>query len=214
MRVVLADDTVLLREGVARILDEAGFEVVGQAGNADELMLKVRSYTPDVAIVDIRMPPTHTDEGLRAAQEIRERHPGVGVLVLSQYVETGYALELLGGSCEGVGYLLKDRVADVKEFASAVKRVAEGGSALDPEMVGLLVARRLADESMADLSPVEREVLELMAEGRANAGIAERLGLDEDAVAAHVSTVVRKLGLPAAAEDHRRVAAVLGDLRA
>ena len=166
IRVVIAEDSILLREGVARLLEDAGFQIVAQAGDADELLASVRAHEPDIAIVDVRMPPTHTDEGLRAAQEIRERHPGVGVLVLSQYVETGYALELLHGSCEGVGYLLKDRVADVKEFASAVKRVAEGGSALDPEMVGLLVARRLADESMADLSPVEREVLELMAEGR------------------------------------------------
>ena len=162
MRVVLADDTVLLREGVARILDEAGFEVVGQAGNADELMLKVRSYSPDVAIVDIRMPPTHTDEGLRAAQEIREKHPSVGVLVLSQYVEAAYAMELLAESAEGVGYLLKDRVSDVNEFADAVRRVGEGGSALDPTIVSQLVGRRRRDDPIDQLTPREREVLGLM----------------------------------------------------
>ena len=173
MRVVLADDTVLLREGVARILDEAGFEVVGQAGNADELMLKVRSYSPDVAIVDIRMPPTHTDEGLRAAQEIREKHPSVGVLVLSQYVEAAYAMELLAESAEGVGYLLKDRVSDVNEFADAVRRVGEGGSALDPTIVSQLVGRRRRDDPIDQLTPREREVLGLMAEGRSNSGIAE-----------------------------------------
>jgi len=165
-RIVLADDSVLLREGIARLLEESGFEVVGQAGNADELMLKVRSYHPDVAIVDIRMPPTHTDEGLRAAQEIREQHPGTGVLVLSQYVESGYTLELLQGNAEGVGYLLKDRVSDVREFAAAVKRVGDGGSALDPEVVSRLVGRRRGDDPLSQLTPREREVLELMAEGR------------------------------------------------
>jgi DNA-binding NarL/FixJ family response regulator len=175
VRVVLADDTVLLREGVARILDEAGFEVVGQAGNADELMLKVRSYSPDVAIVDIRMPPTHTDEGLRAAQEIREKHPSVGVLVLSQFVEAAYAMELLAESAEGVGYLLKDRVSDVNEFADAVRRVGEGGSALDPTIVSQLVGRRRRDDPIDQLTPREREVLGLMAEGRSNSGIAEHL---------------------------------------
>src|ERR1051325_9372459 len=142
MRVVLADDSILLREGIARLLEEAGFEVVGQAGTAEELMLKVRSYSPAVALVDIRMPPTHTDEGLRAAREIRARYPETGVLVLSQYVEPEYALDLLAESAEGVGYLLKDRISDVAEFAAAVRRVGEGGSALDPEVVGLLVGRR------------------------------------------------------------------------
>ena len=165
VKVVLAEDSVLLREGIARLLEDGGFEVVGQAGNADELLLKVRSYSPDVAIVDIRMPPTHTDEGLRAAQEIREKHPGTGVLVLSQYVETGYALDLLADSAEGVGYLLKDRVSDIDEFRSAVRRVAEGGSALDPTVVSQLVGRRRRDDPLADLTPREREVLELMAEG-------------------------------------------------
>jgi DNA-binding NarL/FixJ family response regulator len=213
VRVVLADDTVLLREGVARILDEAGFEVVGQAGNADELMLKVRSYSPDVAIVDIRMPPTHTDEGLRAAQEIREKHPTCGVLVLSQYVEAGYAMELLADSAEGVGYLLKDRVSDMNEFADAVRRVGEGGSALDPTIVSQLVGRRRRDDPIDQLTPREREVLGLMAEGRSNSGIAEQLVVTERAVEKHVTSIFSKLRLPAAAEDHRRVLAVLAYLR-
>jgi DNA-binding NarL/FixJ family response regulator len=210
---VLAEDSVLLREGVARILDEAGFEVVGQAGNADELMLKVRSYTPDVAIVDIRMPPTHTDEGLRAAQEIREKHPTCGVLVLSQYVEATYAMELLAESAEGVGYLLKDRVSDVNEFADAVRRVGEGGSALDPTIVSQLVGRRRRDDPIDQLTPREREVLGLMAEGRSNSGIAEQLVVTERAVEKHVTSIFAKLRLPAAPEDHRRVLAVLAYLR-
>jgi len=212
MRVVIADDAVLLREGVARILEEAGFEVVGQAGNADELMLKVRSYDPNVAVVDIRMPPTHTDEGLRAAQEIREKHPGVGVLVLSQYVEATYAMELLSESAEGVGYLLKDRVSDVKEFADAVRRVGDGGSALDPTIVSQLVGRRRGDDPIDQLTPREREVLGLMAEGRSNSGIAERLVVTERAVEKHVTSIFGKLRLPAASEDHRRVLAVLAYL--
>ena len=213
MRVVLAEDSVLLREGVARILDEAGFDVVGQAGNADELMLKVRSYSPDVAIVDIRMPPTHTDEGLRAAQEIREKHPDTGVLVLSQYVEPTYAMELLAESAEGVGYLLKDRVSDVNEFADAVRRVGEGGSALDPTIVSQLVGRRRRDDPIDTLTPREREVLGLMAEGRSNSGIAEQLVVTERAVEKHVTSIFSKLRLPAASEDHRRVLAVLAYLR-
>jgi DNA-binding NarL/FixJ family response regulator len=209
----LAEDSLLLREGVARLLEDAGFEVVGQAENADELLLKVRSYKPDVAIVDIRMPPTHTDEGLRAAQEIRHDHPGIGVLVLSQYVESGYALELLQGSAEGVGYLLKDRVSDVEDFAAAVKRVAEGGSALDPEVVSRLVGRRRGDDPLSRLTPRERDVLELMAEGRSNQGIAEKLVVTERAVEKHVTNIFGKLRLPAAPEDHRRVLAVLSYLR-
>jgi DNA-binding NarL/FixJ family response regulator len=213
VRVVLAEDSVLLREGVARILVEAGFDVVGQAGNADELMLKVRSYSPDVAIVDIRMPPTHTDEGLRAAQEIRENHPDVGVLVLSQYVEATYAMELLAESAEGVGYLLKDRVSDVNEFADAVRRVGEGGSALDPTIVSQLVGRRRRDDPIDQLTPREREVLGLMAEGRSNSGIAEQLVVTERAVEKHVTSIFSKLRLPAASEDHRRVLAVLAYLR-
>ena len=213
IKVVLAEDSLLLREGVARLLEDAGFQIVGQAGNADELLLKVRSYKPDVAIVDIRMPPTYNDEGLRAAQQIREQHPGVGVLVLSQYVESGYALELLQGSAEGVGYLLKDRVSDVKEFAAAVKRVAEGGSALDPEVVSRLVGSRRGDDPISQLTPREREVLDLIAEGRSNQGIAERLVVTERAVEKHVTGIFGKLRLPAAAEDHRRVLAVLAYLR-
>ena len=209
MRVVLAEDSVLLREGVARILDEAGFEVVGQAGNADELLLKVRSYSPDVAIVDIRMPPTHTDEGLRAAQEIREKHPTCGVLVLSQYVEATYAMELLAESAEGVGYLLKDRVSDVNEFADAVRRVGEGGSALDPTIVSQLVGRRRRDDPIDQLTPREREVLGLMAEGRSNSGIAEQLVVTDRAVEKHVASIFAKLGLPPAESAHRRVLAVV-----
>ena len=213
MKVVLADDSVLLREGVARLLEDADFEVVGQAGTAEELLLKVRSYGPDVAIVDIRMPPTHTDEGLRAAREIREKYPETGVLVLSQYVEPSYAIELLQDSAEGVGYLLKDRVSNVAEFTAAVRRVAEGGSALDPTVVSQLVGRRRRDDPLADLTPREREVLELMAEGRSNQGIAEALVITERAVEKHVTSIFGKLRLPAAAEDHRRVRAVLTFLR-
>jgi DNA-binding NarL/FixJ family response regulator len=213
VRVVLAEDSVLLREGVARILADAGFDVVGQAGTADELMLKVRSYSPDVAVVDIRMPPTHTDEGLRAAQEIRQKHPGVAVLVLSQYVEPAYAMELLAESAEGVGYLLKDRVSDVREFADAVRRVADGGSALDPTIVSQLVSRRRGDDPLGELTAREREVLGLMAEGRSNQGIAERLVVTERAVEKHVTSIFGKLRLPAAPADHRRVLAVLAYLR-
>jgi DNA-binding NarL/FixJ family response regulator len=213
VRVVIAEDSVLLREGVARILADSGFEVVGQAGTADELMRKVRSYSPDVAIVDIRMPPTHTDEGLQAAHEIREKHPGVGVLVLSQYIEPAYAMELLAESAEGVGYLLKDRISDVQEFSDAVRRVADGGSALDPQIVSQLVGRRRGDDPLGELTPREREVLGLMAEGRSNQGIAERLVVTERAVEKHVTSIFSKLKLPAATADHRRVLAVLAYLR-
>jgi DNA-binding NarL/FixJ family response regulator len=210
---VIAEDSVLLREGVARLLEDAGFEVVAQTGTADDLMLKVRSYRPDCVVVDIRMPPTHTDEGLRAAQEIRAKHPGVGVLVLSQYVEPAYAMELLAESAEGVGYLLKDRISDVGEFAAAVRRVAEGGSALDPAIVSQLVGRRRADDPLDALTAREREVLELMAEGRSNVAIAQRLVVTERAVEKHVTSIFGKLRLPPAAEDHRRVLAVLAYLR-
>jgi DNA-binding NarL/FixJ family response regulator len=213
LRVVLADDSVLLREGTARLLEDAGFEIVGQAANADELMLKVRSYSPDVAIIDIRMPPTQTDEGLQAAKAIREQHPTVGVLVLSQYVEPGYALELLHESAEGVGYLLKDRVTEVDEFTGAVRRVAEGGSALDPAVVSQLVGRRRRDDPLDRLTPREREVLELMAEGRSNRAIAERLVVTERAIEKHVTSIFMKLHLPTSADDHRRVLAVLALLR-
>jgi DNA-binding NarL/FixJ family response regulator len=204
---------VLLREGVARLLDEAGFEVVAQSGNADDLLRHVAMHKPDVAVVDIRMPPTQTDEGLRAAKEIRERHPDTGVLVLSQYVEPGYAMELLSESAESVGYLLKDRVADIDEFAGAVRRVSEGGSALDPAVVSQLVGRHRRDDPLADLSPREREVLELMAEGRSNQAIAERLFVTLRAVEKHVTSIFVKLRLTATPEDHRRVLAVLALLR-
>ena len=214
LRVVIAEDSVLLREGIARILDAAGFEIVGQSSTADDLLLKVRSYDPDVAIVDIRMPPSHTDEGLTAAKTIRSKHPEVGVLVLSQYVEPDYAMELLADDAEGVGYLLKDRVADVEEFTGAVGRVADGGSALDPAIVTQLVGRRRGDDPVARLTPREREVLELMAEGRSNQAIAQRLVVTERAVEKHVTSIFGKLELPAAAEDHRRVLAVLAFLRA
>ena len=214
MRVVIADDETLLREGLERLLSEAGVEVVGKAGTAAELVRRVGLTRPDVAIVDIRMPPTHTDEGLRAAQEIREKHPTCGVLVLSQYVEATYAMELLAESAEGVGYLLKDRVADIEEFAAAVRRVAEGGSALDPTVVSELVGRHRRDDPLADLSPREREVLELMAEGRSNQAIAERLYVTLRAVEKHVTSIFVKLRLSATAEDHRRVLAVLAMLRA
>jgi DNA-binding NarL/FixJ family response regulator len=213
MRLVIAEDSVLLREGLARLLEDAGFDVVAQTGSAQDLMLKVRSYSPDVVVVDIRMPPTHTDEGLRAAQEIREAHPDVGVLVLSQYVEPGYAMELLAESAEGVGYLLKDRVSDVAEFAAAVRRVGEGGSALDPAIVSQLVGRRRREDPIDTLTAREREVLELMAEGRSNSGIAERLVVTERAVEKHVTSIFGKLRLPPASEDHRRVLAVLAFLR-
>ena len=206
---VIADDSTLLREGLARLLEDAEIEVVGQARNADELMLKVRSYHPDVAIVDIRMPPTQTDEGIRAAREIRARHPDTGVLVLSQHVAHTYAVELLADSAQGMGYLLKDRVADVEEFTAAVHRVAEGGSALDPLVVAELVGRNRGDDPVEELSPREREVLELMAEGRSNQAIGQRLFISPRAVEKHVTSIFVKLGLPAAAEDHRRVLAVL-----
>ncbi len=211
--VVLADDTVLLREGVARLLTESGFDVVAQSGNGEDLLRHVGMHKPDVAIVDIRMPPTHTDEGLRAAREIRERYPGTGVLVLSQYVESGYALDLLSESAEGVGYLLKDRVADLEEFAAAVRRVAEGGSALDPTVVSELVGRRRQDDPLDVLTPREREVLELMAEGRTNQAVADRLYVTLRAVEKHVTSIFSKLGLPPSTDDHRRVLAVLLYLR-
>jgi DNA-binding NarL/FixJ family response regulator len=209
VRVVLADDSVLLREGIARLLEDAGFEVVAQSGTAEDLLRHVGMHKPDVALVDIRMPPTQTDEGLRAAQQIRERWPETGVLVLSQYVEPAYAMELLGENAEGVGYLLKDRVSDVDEFAAAVRRVGEGGSALDPAVVSQLVGRRRRDDPLEELTPREREVLELMAEGRSNQAIAEKLVITLRAVEKHVTSIFSKLRLPATAEDHRRVLAVL-----
>ncbi|HMD12961.1 MAG TPA: response regulator transcription factor [Marmoricola sp.] len=213
LRVVIAEDSVLMREGIASLLEGAGFEIVGKSSTADDLLLKVRSYKPHVAIVDIRMPPNHTDEGLVAAKEIREQHPEVGVLVLSQYVEPAYAMELIADDAEGVGYLLKDRIPDVDEFRSSVRRVAEGGSALDPAIVTQLVGRRRSDDPVETLTPREREVLELMAEGRSNQSIAQKLVVTERAVEKHVTSIFGKLRLPATAEDHRRVLAVLAFLR-
>jgi DNA-binding NarL/FixJ family response regulator len=212
VRVIVADDSVLLREGVTRLLEEAGFEVVGQAGDGEELMRKVKAHKPDIAIIDIRMPPTHTDEGLQAARAIREEMPDTGVLVLSQYLEEQYALELLGEDAAGVGYLLKDRVSDGDRFADAVRRVAEGGSALDPEVVSQMLGRRRTEDPLAELTPREREVLGLMAEGRSNQAIAAALVISERAVEKHVTSIFAKLNLPPAAEDHRRVLAVLAFL--
>ena len=191
LRVVVADDSVLLREGLCRLLEESGFDVVGQAGDAEDLMRKVGAHKPDVAVVDVRMPPDLTDDGLRAALEIRRRQPGVGVLVLSQYVEEAYALELLSESTERTGYLLKDRVADVDTFTDAVRRVAGGGSALDPEVVAHMLRRKRSDDPLEELTPREREVLGLMAEGRTNGGIAKRLWLTEKTVEAHVRSIRR-----------------------
>ena len=213
IRVVLADDSVLLREGIARLLEDSGFEIVGQSGTAENLLLKVRSYKPDIAIVDIKMPPTQTDEGLRAAKEIREKHPGTAVLVLSQYVEEGYALELLQEGAEGVGYLLKDRVYDLPDFVAAVRRVAEGGSALDSSVVSQLVGRRRRDDPLGELSAREREVLALMAEGLSNSAIAARVFLTERGVEKHVTSIFQKLRLPVAVDTHRRVLAVVAFLQ-
>jgi DNA-binding NarL/FixJ family response regulator len=213
VRVAIAEDSVLLREGLARLLGESGFDVVAQVENPDELLLKVRSYQPDVAIVDIRLPPTHNDEGLRAALEIRKKHPSVAVLVLSQYVELGLALKLLADSAEGVGYLLKDRISDVGEFLAAVTRVANGGSALDPIIVSTLLSRQRPDDPLARLTPREREVLELMASGSSNQGIADRLVITLRAVEKYVSSIFGKLGLPSTGNESRRVLAVLTFLR-
>ena len=214
MRLVVADDSVLLREGVVRLLTEAGFEVVGQAGDAEDLLRKVRAHKPDAAVVDVRMPPTHTDEGIRAAQAIRAELPDVGVLVLSQYVEETYARELLADDAAGIGYLLKDRVADVDTLTDAVRRVGAGGSVLDPEVVSGMLGRARADDPLESLTPREREVLGLMAEGRSNSAIAAELVVTDRAVEKHVTSIFSKLDLPAAPEDHRRVLAVLRFLEA
>jgi DNA-binding NarL/FixJ family response regulator len=213
MRVVIADDTLLLRAGVSRLLEQSGFDVVGESSTADDLMLKVRSFAPDVAIVDIHMPPTFTDEGLRAALEIRTRYPAVGVLLLSHYVELGLALKILAESAEGVGYLLKDRVTDLEEFAAAIRRVGHGGSAIDPKIVSQLLGRQRPDSPLAHVTVREREVLELMAQGRSNQGIAERLVISVRATEKHVSSIFEKLGLPTTPDDQRRVLAVLTYLR-
>jgi DNA-binding NarL/FixJ family response regulator len=213
VRVAIAEDSVLLRDGIVRLLEASDFEVVGQSTTADDLLLKVRSYSPDVVITDIRMPPTHTDEGLQAALEIREKHPGVGVLVLSQYVELGLALKLLADSAEGVGYLLKDRIRDVDDFVAAVRRVGEGGSALDPKIVSTLLSRERPDDPVAKLTPREREILELMASGHSNQGIATKLVITLRAVEKHVSSIFGKLDLPSTGTESRRVLAVLMFLR-
>ena len=214
MRVVIAEDSVLLREGLTRLLNDRVLEVVAGVGDGEELLslldeLALRDELPDVVVADVRMPPTHTDEGVRACVELRKRHPGVGTLVLSQYVEERYASELLSGSTRGVGYLLKDRVADVREFVEAVVRVAGGGTALDPEVVAQLLGRSRRHDVLDGLTPREREVLGLMAEGRTNAAIARQLVVSDGAVEKHVSNIFMKLGLTQSSEDHRRVLAVL-----
>jgi DNA-binding NarL/FixJ family response regulator len=210
MRIVLADDALILREGLSRLLEEAGFDVVGLAADAEALIELVERTVPDVAIVDIRMPPTHTDEGLRAAKTIRERWPTVGLLVLSQHVNTRYALELLSAGTDGIGYLLKERVSDLEELSSSVTRVGQGGSVLDPVVVGELVGRhRQAGNPLEHLTDREREVLALMAEGRSNGAIAERLFITDHTVEKHVKNILGTLRLPQSPDDHRRVLAVI-----
>ena len=214
LRVLLAEDQVLLRSGIARLLEDAGLEVVAQAGDAEDLLRKVRAHRPGVAIVDVQMPPGNADDGLRAAVEIRRELPGTAVLVLSQFLEERYAVELVGDDAHGVGYLLKDRIIDVDSFVDAVRRVAAGGSALDPDVVALMVGRRRVDDPLADLTPREREVLSLMAEGHSNRGIAAALGVGGAAVEKHTTRIFHKLGLEATPNEHRRVLAVLTLLRA
>jgi DNA-binding NarL/FixJ family response regulator len=208
MRVVLAEDSLLLREGLIRLLDEAGAAVVAAVGDGDALVEAVVEHRPDVAVVDVRMPPTFTDEGLRAALTVRKRVPGTAILVLSQYVEESYAADLLGGG-GGVGYLLKDRVARLDDLADALRRVVDGGTVLDPEVVSALFARRRRRDPLESLSPREREVLGLMAEGRTNAAIGRALVVGQGAVEKHISSIFGKLGLPPSGDDHRRVMAVL-----
>jgi DNA-binding NarL/FixJ family response regulator len=213
VRVAIAEDSVLLREGLARLLGDAGFDVVARCADADELRQATAALAPDVVVVDIRMPPTHTDEGLRAAVDIRAAHPSIGVLVLSQYVEPALAMTLFADSADGVGYLLKDRISDVAEFVAAVRRVAGGGAAVDPQIVSALLSRRRADDPLAVLTPREREVLELMATGHSNQGIADRLFITVRAVEKYVSSIFGKLGIPATGGESRRVLAVLLFLR-
>ncbi len=212
-RVVLADDAALLREALAAALGASGFEVVGQAAEVDGLLRSVEAARPDVVIVDVRMPPSHTTEGLEAAREIRRRHPGTAILVLSQYVETRYAIELIRDDPSGVGYLLKDRVTKLEDLADAVRRVAAGGSVMDPEVVARLLGRPRRHSPLDELTPREREILALMAEGRSNQGIADRLVLELKTVEGHIGQIFGKLGLEPTAEDHRRVLAVLTFLR-
>jgi DNA-binding NarL/FixJ family response regulator len=213
VRVVIGEDDVLLREGTVRLLAEAGFDVVGQAGDAEAFLRKALAHRPDVAVVDIQMPPGHGDDGLLAALELRRRLPETGVLVLSQYYEEQYALDLIGESAEGVGYLLKERVGDVEAFTAAVARVAAGGSALDPEVVARMLGRRRASGPLAELSPRERDVLAQLAEGKSNQGIAEALVVTNAAVEKHVTSIFHKLGLEASPTEHRRVLAALTYLR-
>jgi len=214
MRVVIAEDSVLLRAGLVALLEDAGFEIVGEAADAEDLLRKVRAHRPELVVTDIRMPPTQTDEGLRAAQQIRSELPEIGLMVLSQHIDEGYALELLQGSAEGVGYLLKDRVADFDAFVDALRRVAARGSVLDPEVVSQLLGRRRGDDPLDRLTPRERQVLALMAEGRSNHAVARELFVTERAIEKHVTSIFSKLGLSAAEDGHRRVLAVLQYLHA
>ncbi len=209
MRVLIAEDSVLLRQGLVHLLTDAGMEVVAAVDDAEQLLRAVDAHAPDICVVDIRMPPTHTDEGVRAALVIRAQHPEVGVLMLSQYVEERYATDLIASDTRGFGYLLKDRVADVTDFLEAVRRVAAGGTALDPEVVSQLLVRSRRQDPLAGLTPRETDVIRLMAEGRSNTGIAAGLVVTEGAVEKHVSSIFTKLGLPPAEQDHRRVLAVL-----
>jgi DNA-binding NarL/FixJ family response regulator len=213
VRIVIADDSVLLREGLTRVLTEGGFEVVAQAGDASELRQAVRRLKPDIAIVDVRMPPTHTDEGARAAVEIRAEQPEVAVLVLSQVIEAAHAMRLFSERPEGFGYLLKDRVLEIDDFLDSVRRVGKGGTAIDPEVIGQLVGRRREDDPLQELTPREREVLELMAQGLSNRGICEKLVVSPKTVETHVNSIFLKLGLMPAPDEHRRVLAVLAFLR-